>query len=171
MPLIRYVKKLDGSVYVIEAVGENKKHQLNLVSAYMQKNNSADTAQSNALTEEPHAGTGLGHNVQNDLPSDLNITQQSEQVNGQNSIGGDLTNADIDQMLVENGLITQEQAETGRSNMPAATGNITIPPNTPGTYKEPGTGPVRQRQFGSQTAQRSDALHDDMKQYLREHSA
>ena len=84
------------------------------------------------------------------------------------SIGGDLTNADIDQMLVENGLITQEQAETGRSNMPAATGNITIPPNTPGTYTEPGTGPVRQRQFGSQTAQRSDALHDE---YLREHSA
>ena len=111
MPLIRYVKKLDGSVYVVEAVGENKKHRLNLVSAYMQKNSSADTTQSNALTEEPHAGTGLGHNVQNDLPSDLNITQQSEEVNGQDSIGGDLTNADIDQMLVENGLITQYRSE------------------------------------------------------------
>jgi hypothetical protein len=118
--------------------------------------------------------TGNREQIINDYTASEEDIRSAEE-NGQHaleySIGGDITDADIDQMLVENGLITQEQAETGRSNMPETTGNITIPPNTPDAYTEPGTGPVRQRQFGSQTAQRSDALHDDVKQYLREHSA
>lgn len=68
MKLIRYEKSLDGSVYVVEAVGENKWKKLHLVSAYIQKN-SANQSQKSAVTQAPRAAKGLGHNVQNALAS------------------------------------------------------------------------------------------------------
>lgn len=35
--LVRFKKRIDGSVYVVEAVGENKKKRLWLMTAYIQK--------------------------------------------------------------------------------------------------------------------------------------
>jgi hypothetical protein len=96
--------------------------------------------------------------------SDINVAQDNVDVNteGQNSIGGYITDADIDQMLSETGLI---QA-TG--NAPAATNQLATQTQMP--TQTQGGGEQRQRQFGSQTAQRSNALHDEVKEYLRSHS-
>lgn len=71
MKVIRYEKRLDGSVYVVEAVGENKWKKLHLVSAYIQKN-SANQSQSSAVTRAPHATEGLRLDVQNDHASPAN---------------------------------------------------------------------------------------------------
>lgn len=68
MPVIKYSKQLDGTIYVAEAVGENKYKKLQIISAYISKN-PANNSQSKAVTGAPHAGNSLGHNVQNVHPS------------------------------------------------------------------------------------------------------
>lgn len=70
--LIRYKKQLDGSVYVVEAVGESKWKKLWLVSAYIQKNGSANTSQNQTVTQAPHAGNQPLGNVQNAVASPVN---------------------------------------------------------------------------------------------------
>jgi len=83
MPLIRYTKQLDGTAYVVEAVGDNDWKRIWLVSAYMQKNSSAKSSQSETVTQTPHAGTSLGHNVQNEnaSPVDTSIPESAQDVN------------------------------------------------------------------------------------------
>ena len=79
------------------------------------------------------------------------------------STGGETTDADLDQTLIENGILTQEEVDAYNR----ITGGTTPPgENLPGT---PGMRP--QRQFGSKTAQGSDALHDEVKEYLYSHSS
>lgn len=78
------------------------------------------------------------------------VAQNQDSVNPQYSFGGNLTDADIDQLLVENGIITAEQANAERSKGLSA--RVT-PPSTglPGSASQQNQG-SRQRQFGSQTA-------------------
>ena len=69
---------------------------------------------------------------------------------------------DLDTQLVESGVVTQEDVD--------AFNGITLPPTGLSTNVMPEDGGPAQRQFGSQTAQESDALHDEVKQYLYTHS-
>ena len=82
--LIRYKKQLDGSVYVVEAVGESKWKKLWLVSAYIQKNGSANTSQNQTVTQAPHAGNQPLGNVQNAVASPINsrVAQNGSAVKG-----------------------------------------------------------------------------------------
>lgn len=80
------------------------------------------------------------------------------------SAGGESTDADAVQQLISMGAITQEDVD--------AYNGVSLPPtggegetSLPGT---PGMGP--QRQFGHQTAQDSDALHQEVRDYLYSHS-
>ena len=72
--LVRYKKQLDGSVYVVEAVGESKWKKLWLVSAYVQKNGSTNTSQNQTVTQAPHAGNQPSGNVRNAAASPVNTT-------------------------------------------------------------------------------------------------
>ena len=87
MPLIRYTKQLDGTLYVVEAVGDNDWKRIWLVSAYMQKNSPVNNSQSRTVTQTPHAGTSLGHNVQNENASPVtgSITQTAGKNQAENS--------------------------------------------------------------------------------------
>ena len=83
----------------------------------------------------------------------------SERFNQQNpdirySIGGEITDADIDQRLADAGVIPQLSTDN-EGNLPG------MPVDEGGS---------KQRQFGRKTAQESDALHDDVKEYLYNHS-
>lgn len=156
MPMVQYSKKVDNTIYVVEAVGENKWKKLHVVSAYMMtKNNPAKYSQDNAVTRMPHANEGLGQNVQNAYasPADEIITQPENDVNGQASLGGDLSDTELDQLMVQTGLINPEMVPY--SYLPSE--NVTF-----------GT---KQRQFGSKTAQESDALHEETKNYLYNNSS
>ena len=53
-PQIRFVKKIDGSYYVVEAVCENKYKKLWVQSAYLQKNNGD-------VTQAPAEGLSANH--------------------------------------------------------------------------------------------------------------
>lgn len=88
MPLIRYEKRLDGSVYVVEAVGESKWKKLWLVSAYIQKNGPANQSQNQAVTQTPHATSGLEHNVlnANASPANNSVAQGGAAVNNNPNI-------------------------------------------------------------------------------------
>ena len=70
------------------------------------------------------------------------------------STGGENTLADIDQQLVSSGIIPQEELEQYNN----------LPGNQQTSFGS------AQRQFGSQTAQTSDALHQSVKDYLYTHS-
>jgi hypothetical protein len=90
-----------------------------------------------------------------------NVIPLSERFNDQNndirySAGGETTTADMEQALLESGAITREDLEAYMENG----GDF--------SYSEP-RGP--QRQFGSQTAQRSDELSELAKNYLKGHSS
>ena len=91
MPLIRYVKRLDGSVYVVEAIGESKWKKLWLVSAYIQKNGPVTQSQNQAVTQTPHTGNQPLGNVRNAnaSPATSSVAQGSGAVN---------TNSGIDAM-------------------------------------------------------------------------
>lgn len=69
------------------------------------------------------------------------------------SAGGEMTDADIDQMLAENGLAPQLSTDQNGElpGMPAGNGRA-------------------QRQYGHKTAQGSDAIHQEVKDYLYTHS-
>lgn len=84
----------------------------------------------------------------------------SERFNDQNndirySAGGDLTDADIDQMLIESGAVGQQDVDEFNS------------PLRMQTPSEPGEG---QRQWGMKGAQQSDELNDYVKQWIRDHN-
>lgn len=99
MPMVRYSKKVDNTLYVVEAVGENKWKKLHVVSAYMMtKNNPAKSSQGNAVTRMPHANDGLGQDVQNAYasPADESVTQQDSSVNLMDEV-----DKAIDEMSVE----------------------------------------------------------------------
>lgn len=85
--LVRYKKKLDGSVYVVEAVGENKWKRLWFVSAYIQKNSPANKSRGQTVTQTPHAQTSLGHNVQNAnaSPDTSSVKQNGGEVKSRNT--------------------------------------------------------------------------------------
>lgn len=79
-PQIRFVKKIDGSYYVVEAACENKYKKLWVQSAYLQKNNGDVTQVSTADPSASHAT-----NAQSELASPSPITSISEskaEVNG-----------------------------------------------------------------------------------------
>lgn len=75
---------------------------------------------------------------------------------GRYSAEGELTRADMEQRLVSSGIVTQQEVDAFNGNLPGM-------PVTEGGNA--------QRQFGRQTAQTSNALHDDVKEYLYNHSA
>lgn len=87
-PMIVYTKKLDGSVYVVEAVGESKWKKLWLVSAYIQKNGPANQSQNQAVTQTPHAVTGLEPDVRNAnaSPANNSLAQGNGTVNNNPNI-------------------------------------------------------------------------------------
>ena len=87
--------------------------------------------------------------------SDGNIIPYDQRMDVNNpdydySIGGELSDTEIDELLVRTGLITPEMIPY--SYMPST--NVMT------------GGGEKQRQFGSKTAQESDALHEEVKQYL-----
>ena len=162
---IRYEKQIDGTMYVVEAVGENKKHKLRLIGAYIEKKNSAINSQNSPATyvSDAYAPDPTSENVRT-TPYEVTIPQNESDVNGQYSAGGESTDADAVQQLISMGAITQEDVD--------AYNGVSLPPtggegetSLPGT---PGMGP--QRQFGHQTAQDSDALHQEVRDYLYSHS-
>ena len=69
------------------------------------------------------------------------------------SYGNDMTEADMDQALIDAGVTTQEE--------------IAMASNLPGQPLDEGSA---QRQFGHQTSQTSNALHQQVKDYLYTHS-
>ena len=79
---------------------------------------------------------------------------------GQFSMDGEITDADIDQQLAQAGLIGEDLSVP--ETLPG------IPENLPGMPLE---GEQKQRQFGSKTAQESDALHEEVKDYLFNNSS
>lgn len=83
-PQIRFIKKIDGSYYVVEAACENRYRKLWVQSAYLQKNNGDVTevpADSPSAVHEDYAQSGLPS------PSpDTSITHGGGNVNG-NSAG------------------------------------------------------------------------------------
>ena len=85
------------------------------------------------------------------------------------SIDGELTDADIDARLAEAGLIPGEgeNAEPQTSGPSVPSGNLPEEPGGEGTNMPR----IGQRQFGHQTAQGSDALHQEVKDYLYKHSS
>lgn len=88
MPLLRYTKRLDGSVYVVEAAGESKWKKLWLVSAYIQKNGPVNQSQNQAVTQTPHAENQPLGNVQNAnaSPANTSVAQGSSAVNNNPNI-------------------------------------------------------------------------------------
>ena len=88
----------------------------------------------------------------NAIPLEERFSTESRDV--RYSAGGELTQSDMDRDLVESGVVTgQELAEA--NNLPG------MPATDEGSA---------QRQFGHQTAQESDALHDEVREYLYTHS-
>lgn len=87
--------------------------------------------------------------------------QNSNRVNEQNSLLGDLSDNEMDMILRD--IELSQSGNNQNSGIPA------IPTGLPGRAAVE-SGP-RQRQFGSRTAQESDALHGDVKEYLYRHSA
>jgi len=90
-----------------------------------------------------------------------NVIPLSERFNtGNNDIRysaeGELTPADMEQRLVSSGIVTQDEVDSFHGNLPGM-------PVTEGGNAY--------RQFGRKTAQESDALHDDVKEYLYKHSS
>lgn len=162
---IRYEKQIDGTMYVVEAVGENKKHKLRLIGAFIEKKNSAINSQNSPATyvSDAYAPDPTSENVRT-TPYEVTVPQNESDVNGQYSAGGESTDADAVQQLISMGAITQEDVD--------AYNGVSLPPtggegetSIPGA---PGMGP--QRQFGHQTAQDSDALHQEVRDYLYSHS-
>ena len=88
MQTIIYEKKLDGKIYVVEAVGENNWKKLHLVSAYIEES-SAKSSQSGAVTQSPHADNSLRPHVQdvNASPADNSITQGNDTVKYSKKLG------------------------------------------------------------------------------------
>ena len=76
-PLIRYSKRIDGTVYVVEAVAENKNKRLNIVSAYITKNKKG--------RQDPDGNTPRD-NARNEptLPSENIISLTNQNVNSGN---------------------------------------------------------------------------------------
>lgn len=79
-PQIRFVKKIDGNYYVVEAACENKHNKLWVQSAYLQKNNGD-------VTQAPAEGPSANHetNARSALasPSPINIVaENTPDVNG-----------------------------------------------------------------------------------------
>ena len=72
------------------------------------------------------------------------------------STEGELTRADMEQRLVSSGIVTQQEVDAFNGDLPG------MPVTENGSA---------QRQFGRYTAQTSNALHDDVKEYLYNHSA
>lgn len=79
-PQIRFVKKIDGNYYVVEAACENKYNKLWVQSAYLQKNNGD-------VTQAPAEGPSANHetNARSALasPSPIDIvSENTQEVNG-----------------------------------------------------------------------------------------
>jgi len=87
MPLLKYIKKLDGTVYVVEAAGDNNWKRLWLVSAYMQKNSPVNNSQSATVTQTPYAEDQPLGNVRNANASPVTsiIADSEPTVNSQSS--------------------------------------------------------------------------------------
>lgn len=82
-PQIRFVKKIDGYYYVVEAACENKHNKLWVQSAYLQKNNGD-------VTQAPAEGLSANHetNARSALasPSPIDIvSENTQEVNGNSS--------------------------------------------------------------------------------------
>lgn len=107
-PLIRYTKQLNGSVYVVEAVGESKWKKLWLVSAYVQKNSPAQNAGLNGYSKRLMPSQALGTTSGTKMPSPVN--QTVAQNNG--AVKGDDVQADYVSM---DNLRIQPTATTGRA--------------------------------------------------------
>ena len=90
-------------------------------------------------------------------------------INGQNSDSAEQQNDSLRYSLPSDDTL-ESMLRSFMANGGMLSTNVT-PPGTglPGPANTNSQGP-RQRQFGSQTAQRSDALHEEVKQYLRENS-
>ena len=83
LPLIIFSKSIDRTIYTVEAVGENKKYQLHLVSAYMKKG-LAINPQDPKRTGTDDAGQSRPRFDVQDVavsPSVNNISQVSQPVN------------------------------------------------------------------------------------------
>lgn len=83
-PMIRYTKQLDGSVYVVEAVGESKWKKLWLVSAYVQKNSPAQNAEPDGYGKRRVPDKALGTTSETQMPSPVNsrVAQNGSAVKG-----------------------------------------------------------------------------------------
>lgn len=82
--MIRYTKQLDGSVYVVEAVGESKWKKLWLVSAYVQKNSPAQKAEPDGYGKRRVPDKALGTTSETQMPSPVNsrVAQNGSAVKG-----------------------------------------------------------------------------------------
>lgn len=155
MPKIKYIKHVDGNIYVVEAVGENKAKQLHLLSAYMENTNPVDNnPQGNAASRVPDAfASGDTSETPHGSPADEIITQPENGVNNQNSLGGELSDAELLSLMADNGIISPEMIP------------YSYVPSTNVNYGS------NQRQFGYKTAQESNALHEQVREYLYNNSS
>lgn len=84
--LVRFKKRVDGHVYVVEAVGENAKKRLWLMTAYIQKNGNENNSQSLYAQPVPDGASTPEPNVLNE-PTDAkdSIAQKGGSVNSAKS--------------------------------------------------------------------------------------
>ena len=114
MPIIKYTKQIDGTLYVVEAVGENTKKQLHIMSAYMQNNKPVQEAPDYAASRVADVSSpSLNAQDEHGSPADLMLSQQNPNVNQQNSSLGDLSGNEMDQLLNDLG-ITNSQDKYAR---------------------------------------------------------
>lgn len=76
VPLVKYSKRIDGTIYVVEAVPMTSKKTIEIFDAYMQKNRDTTQRQMQDLSESPD------HTSETDLSSfsNENVTQSSSDV-------------------------------------------------------------------------------------------
>lgn len=114
-PQVRFVKKIDGSYYVVEAACENRYKKLWVQSVYLQKNNGD-------VTQAPAEGPSANHetNARSALASpspENSITEKGGDVNGKSgewSVGA--ANADFTGTAAYNELLSDDNAQRDRPN-------------------------------------------------------
>ena len=79
-PHIRFIKKIDGTYYVVEAACENKYNKLWVQSAYLQKNN-GDVTQVSAEGPSANHETNARSALTSPSPTDI-VSENTQEVNG-----------------------------------------------------------------------------------------
>jgi hypothetical protein len=79
-PMVQFQKKIDGTMYVVEAIPDSKRKSLAVVSAYMQKNSGSGIQVLNMAQSAPQltSETPVGASSS---PTDTSITDSAANVN------------------------------------------------------------------------------------------